>query len=437
MLAQASVSTRPPATDVAAVARLSWPIAISMLSYVAMGVTDTLFVGRLGTAPLAAIGLAVTQCFLATAAFTGTLEGVRVGVAHATGAGDARQADRFAWSGLALALVFGAVCAAWVPFGEAMFASFGTDPEVARLAATYFGWRILSAPLLFVGVALTGWLAGQGQTRSVMVAALLSNGVHIALDVSLVPSFGIAGAGIASAVAQAMSVAVLAIASRRLLARPSVPRWVDAARILRVGLPMGANHGLDVASYSVFALMLAGAGQAQLAAHVVAVRILSVSFLPGYAIGEAGGVLVGQAIGAGRPDRARAAFRSATLLAVGMMLLFGFSFAAAPSAWLWPFRVALDVEAVAIRVLMLAAAIQVFDAVATTALHALNGAGDTRFTLVVTVGAAWLVKLPVAGALVWLGWGAVGAWTGLAAEIVCLSFVLGLRIRGAGWLRAA
>jgi MATE family multidrug resistance protein len=326
--------------------------------------------------------------------------------------------------------------AAWAPFGSALFGLFGTDPEVARLAAGYFGWRVVAAPALFVGVALAGWLSGQGDTRSVMLAALLGNAVNIALDAALVPVFGMEGAGMASAVAQVTGAVTLAVACRRLLARPRWPRRADALAILRVRLPIGANNGLDVGSYTVFALMLASAGEAQLAAHVVAVRILSVSFMPGYAIGEAGGVLVGQAMGAGRPADARRAFRSAATLAVGMMLCFGVAFAAFPETWLAPFRVALDVEVVAVRVLLLAAAIQVFDAVATCALLALNGAGDTRFTLGVTVGAAWLVKLPIASFLVcWLGWGAVGAWAGLACEIAVLAAVLLTRLRGDRWLR--
>ncbi len=436
MLAQASVSARPPSTDVAAVARLSWPIAVSMLSYVAMGVTDTLFVGRLGTTPLAAVGLAVNQAFLATALFAGTLEGLRVQVAHATGAGRTGRADRLAWSGLSLAAGFGLVCAACAPFGESVFSALGTEGAVTDLAATYFAYRILAAPVLFLGVAISGWLAGRGDTRSVMVAALASNGVNIALDVLLVPELGIGGAGIASACAQVTGTAVLAVAARRLLARPRRPRWTDLRDILRVGFPIGVNHWLDVASYAVFAVLLASAGEAQLAAHVVAVRILSVSFLPGMAIGEAGGVLVGQAIGAGRPAEARRAFRSAALLALGVMLSFSAAFAAYPGAWLAPFRVALDVEVVAVRVLLLAAGIQVFDAVATTAMLALNGAGDTRFTLGVTVSAAWLIKLPIAALLVCgYGWGAVGAWTGMACELGIVAVVLGLRIRGDRWLR--
>jgi MATE family multidrug resistance protein len=83
------------------------------------------------------------------------------------------------------------------------------------------------------------------------------------------------------------------------------------------------------------------------------------------------------------------------------------------------------------ELLLFAAAFQLFDAVATVHLSALRGAGDTRFTLLVTSAAAWLLTVPAAAGLgLALGWGARGAWLGLTLELGVLAGVTGWRISG-------
>ncbi len=95
------------------------------------------------------------------------------------------------------------------------------------------------------------------------------------------------------------------------------------------------------------------------------------------------------------------------------------------------------VASIARDTLLVAAAMQVLDAVATVALGTLSGAGDTRFVMVLTVTATWFAKLPLAAALVvGLGLGAPGAWLGITLEIAVLALVAGLRVRGTRWLRA-
>ncbi len=444
-MAALTVNGSAPGAGVADVARIAWPVAISMLSYVAMNVTDTLFVGQLGTEDLAAVGLAASQVFLAIMGFTGLLEGVRVGVAHATGAGRHADGRRLAWAGLAIADVAGALVATWAPFGEHIFAWLGASPAVAGKAASYFAWRIFAAPLLFVTVTLSCWFGGRGETQIPMRATLAGNATNILLDSILVfglgpiPQLGIVGAGIASACGQAVACIVMVAAARPLWRKGlQRPRRSDLAAIVRVGAPIGVNHVLDVGAYVGLAALLAGAGDVQLAAHVVAARILSVSFMPGYAIGEAGGVLVGQALGGGSKAGARQALRSAMGLSVGAMAACGLLFAVLPALWLAPFRLAPDVFAVARDVLLLGAVMQLFDAVATSAMCALNGAGDTRFTLAWNVGSAWLVQVPIAMALcLWLDLGAVGVWLAMGAHLGLQALVFGLRVRGDRWLTRA
>jgi len=428
-----------------AVFGLAWPIMVSMLSYTVMGVVDTLFVGRLGTAPLAAVGLAIPAVHVLQSFPNGLMRGVKVNVAQRSGAGDHRAAFAFGWQGLWLAAAFGILVSAVASAGPGLFAWLGAGPAVAELAAEYFAVRILAAPVVFASVAITAWFQGRGDTRTPMVAALIGNGLNIALDPLLIfgvgswAGLGFAGAATATVIAFTAQLGFMVWRFVPLMrGTPRRPRLKLLAAVWRIGSPVGLQWLVEVGAWMTFVAVLARVGEVDLAAHVLVIRIISVSFLPGHAMGEAAGVLVGHAVGAGRRAAAREAFRSALGLAVGIMVVGGLVFLTVPGWLTAPFGAEPEVAAVAHRLLLLAAAFQIFDAVAIASFGCLSGAGDTRFVMVVSIASAWLLKLPLGWALaIGLGWGAAGAWAGLTLEIVVIALIGVWRVRGSRWLDLA
>ena len=188
-------------------------------------------------------------------------------------------------------------------------------------------------------------------------------------------------------------------------------------------------------SFVVFSSMITFVGPVELAAHIIVVRICSVSFLPGHAIGEAAGVLVGQFVGAGRRELALPVSWSATKLAIAIMASWGVVFWLAPAYLVAPFDAEPAVTAVAIKILMVAAAFQLFDAVVMALSGSLNGAGDTKWVMVVSLLCAWLIKVPFAYLFAFsAGLGAQGAWLGFTVELILLSGLVVWRIRGNQWL---
>jgi MATE family multidrug resistance protein len=437
----------PPARPIGArdVLALAWPILVSMLSLTALGIVDTLLVSSLGTTALAAAGLGLTTSYVVIAFGNGLLQGAKVRVAHRTGAGDHAGADRLAAQALWLAAGLSLVSVGTAPFAPHIVAAMGATPESAGDASALLAIRLSGAPLLFATIALSAFHQGRGATHIPMVANVFMYGTNILLDIALVrgvgpiPAIGVPGVGLAAATGWGCGFACVLFASRRVLGRTPW-RWLGAEirEIASMGAPLGTQMALDISSYALFASLLVRIGEAELAAHVVAMRIISVSFLPGYAIGEAGSVLVGHAIGAGDVACAASAWRAATRVAVALMLACGLAFVAVPAALVAPFHPTADVAAIAIRLLWIAAAFQVLDGVATTAYGALTGAGDTRFAMVTTILATWLVKLPLAVLLAAaLELGAAGAWIALFGEI-CVLAVLGTwRIRSGGWVARA
>ncbi len=433
----------PPHIDRRAVLMLAWPVMISMLSFTAMGVVDTLFVGWLGTGPLAAVGLATIAVHLVQSFGVGVLSGARVSVSQRWGAEDRDGARRVALAALRGGLVLGAGVAVLGSSSGPLLAALGATGEVLGHAEDYVLARLLGAPGVMATFALGAWFQGRGDTRTPMRATVLANALNIVLDPMLIygwgplPQLGVGGAALATTVAFTVNALVLALATGREL-RGDAPERADLAEIWRLGSPIGLRYLLDVASFVLFAALLTRVGEAAMAAHVLVIRVVSVSFLPGHAIGEAAGVLVGQAVGARRPALARQAWRASVSLALAVMGAWSLVFLAAPAAFLRPFGASPEVLAAGIGLMRIAAGFQIADAVAMVGLGVLNGAGDTCFTMRASVSSAWLVKLPVGAGLALLaGWGAAGAWLGLTAEIALVAALCLARMRGSAWLGEA
>jgi MATE family multidrug resistance protein len=323
-----------------------------------------------------------------------------------------------------------------------VFDALGASAEVRPHAVEYFTIRVAWAPVACLLWTTEGWFHGRGDTRTPMVASLLGNGVNLVLDPLLIfgwgpfPALGVEGAAWATVIAMGSGVLVLAWGARSAL---PWARWgLDLGlvrKVFNLGLPLAAQWTLDFGGFLVFLGLLARAGDAHLAAHFLVFRIVQVSMLPGFALGDAAGVLVGQAVGARRPSAAREAWWAGTTLAIGTMAGFGVVFLAVPGWLLFPFGAEPEVVALALPLLALAAAWQVFDAVVMVNFNTLTAAGDTRFTLVLFVGGSWLVQVPLALWMVGvLEWGAIGAWLGLTSEIVLVSLISLARVLGHGWL---
>jgi len=443
-------TTLPEHIRVREVWTLAWPMIVGMLSYTFMALADTVYVALLGgddPSYVGAVGLAAVTLFTFHALGSGILSGVKVTVAQSTGAGDHAKTKLLAWQGVWLAVGLGIAEAALALISDPLFAALASTEAVSDKASTYFAVRALSGPFAFGWFAFQAYFQGRGDTRTPMVAALVANLSNIALDPLFIfglpalgiPGLGVAGAAWATVLSMAVGCGFMAYKTWPHLRgvspalRPDLMRWIT-----RIGLPIGVRGTLEVGSFTVFSAVLSAAGEADLAAHIMVVRIISVSFLPGYGMHEAAAVLVGQAVGARRPELARQTFTAALQISMAIMVGCGVFFLLIPELLLAPFSPGPEVQAIGIELLWVAAAFQIFDALAMVAQGALNGAGDTRFVMVSGVTTAWLVKLPLGyGLAIGVGLGALGAWVGLLAEIIVIAVICYARVRGTRWLRAA
>ncbi|MCA9523604.1 MAG: MATE family efflux transporter [Myxococcales bacterium] len=412
------------------VVNVAWPIVLSMLSYTFMGVADTLLVGQLGAREVAAVGLGTVAMFAVISFGWGMLDAVKVVVAQAHGAGDETRTISATMQGIALSVASGALILLILPLGPPLLRALGGSGEATRLARDYFVPRLFGALPMLASIAAFGYFQGHGDTRTPMRLQIAANLLNVALDLVLIfglgpiPALGVAGAAWATVIALTLqAVAALALFFRATTGRRKF-EWSGVRRLIDVGLPMGLRFFLDVLSWALFTGFIARYSEAHLAAHTIVVRVISVSFLPGRGIGDAGSILVGHAVGAGRFDRARIVVRRATIVAATLMGGFGVLFLSAGGAVVGLFTRAPEVIELGRKLMLIAAAFQVVDAIVMVKSGALNGEGDTRFVMLSSALSSWLLLLPL-GYLFCAHWrmGAHGAWLALTAQIVVLAAV--------------
>jgi len=214
------------------------------------------------------------------------------------------------------------------------------------------------------------------------------------------------------------------------------PRRETVARIMRVGLPAAVEQFMMRGGQMFFVRIVASLGTVTYAAHQVALNVESLSFMPGWGFAAAATSLVGQGLGAKRPewaDRlARGALKYAMVIAVSMGVLF-FT-AGYPIASLYTNLP--EVATASAMVLRLVALAQPFALTNFTLAGALRGAGDTKYTLLATAIGVWGIRLPVAYFLVVrANMGLLGAWIGMTLDMCVRAILVYARFRTGHWKR--
>ncbi len=420
--------------------RLSWPIAVSMLSYSAMTLVDTIFVGRLGPAALAGVGMGGVVSFALVVFSIGLLRGVKVLVSQAVGSGRPGRAGDYLAAGVVIAAGLGLLTVIAGQLVAIVLPSLAASEEVGHHAATYLSIRILGAPLLLWYVAMRETAYGQSQARAPMVAWVAANLSNIALAYLLIFHFGagVAGVAVATALSHAVEAGVLVALSGRALL-PSLRRgWPHMAAVWRMGLPNAIQFLIEVGSFVLLTLLIAAMSETDMAAHQIALQAIHFSFLPALAVGEAGSVMAGQAVGADRDELVLGVARLAMLLA-GVYTAICTGVLALGAPWIAQlFTTDAAVIATAIPLLHVAAAFQVADAANVVARGVLRGTGDVRYPAVVGILSAWALTPPICWILGHrMGLGAFGGWIGLSAEIMAASGLFWWRLIRRGWQRSA
>jgi putative MATE family efflux protein len=432
---------RPPRRGIhqPSVPALALPALVVLAAEPLYLLVDTAVVGNLGTVPLG--GLAVGGGLLAWAA--GLLNflayGTTARAARRAGAGDrpgaVSEGVQATW--LALGLGLAVLVAFQLLAGPLTRALAGGAGAVAEAGEQWLRIASLGAPLLLVSLAGNGWLRGVQELRRPVRYVLAGSLVSLILCPLLVYPAGLGLVG--SAVANVVGQAVTAVLFVRALVRERVA-WRPRPAAVRAQLVIGRDLLLRAAVLQVAFLAAAGvaarAGAVPLGAHQIALQIFLFLALVLDAYAIAAQTLVGQSLGRGSPEEARAIARRVSLWGLGTGLVIALLLVASRDALLPLFTDDPAVIAQAEVVWWFLAGMQPLAGVVFALDGVLMGAGDVGYLRTVTIGSAVFGFLPLSLLALPLGWGLAGVWTGLTVFIVLRLAGTVVRVAGNRWLTA-
>lgn len=436
------------------VLHIGLPLIVSMGSATVMQFTDRIFLGRYDLNAIAACMPASISNFLFMAFFMGVVSYVNVFVAQYTGSGKTNRVGSALWQGIYVSLLAGICMIFLALIAKPLFALAGHAPNVQIMEVSYFRVLCLGSGLNLVAVTLATFYSGRGLTRPVMLVNLVGMALNIPLDYALIfglgpfPEMGIFGAGLATVISWGFCAALFAALvfskdnERQFATRSSYRLDKDLfLRLLRFGLPSGAQFFIDIFAISFFVFIIGRLGTTELAATNIVFSLNHIAFLPMIGLHVAVETMVGQAVGGKRPeDGVRAAKSAVHLCFIYMAVVsLGFVLIGGPLMDLFQTRGLSAADYSPIRntgiiLLRIVALYSLFDAVAIIYFGALKGAGDTRFVMLLLVVASLLTLIiPTFLALVVFHSGIYTVWSFVAFYVLVLAGAALWRFKHGKW----
>lgn len=411
--------------------RLAGPMMVSAILQNIQSLIDLFWVGRLGTDAVSALTVSGMLLMLIFPVIMGFTAGTVAMVSRLTGAEEHEAASEVAIQSLGLAAIVGmAMGLAGYALTGRLVRWMGASPAVWELACEYLEISFLGSIFTFVLIMGISILQAAGNSVVPMVAMILANVLSLVLDPILIfglfgfPRLEVRGAALTSVFAQAVAAAMVL----RVLAkgvgglRAHVGTWrlnLDmVGKILRIGVPSSgqllARSVMNLFLIRIIALF----GMSAVAAYGIGFRFHQISLLPAFALGNAAATMVGQNLGAEQPERSRRAAWLATGIDMAIMVAVGAVFVLFAPLLMKGFTDSPEVVEIGSRYLRTVSPFYVFTAMAIVLGRALNGAGRTMATMVLTILCLWGLQIPLAILLSSvLGWGPQGVWWAIGIAV--------------------
>ncbi len=391
--------------------RIALPIALQSLFISSLGIVDTIMVGRLGDASIAAVGLANQIFFLLNFTLFGINSGAAIFTAQYWGAHDVPAIRKVLGVclllGLAACLLFSVVA---LGFPRLALGFYSSDPAVIELGSGYL--RIVGFSYLATTITLcyTAILRSTGVIRLPVVLGIAALCINTGLNYLLIygnfgfPRLGVQGAAVATSIARILECLALLgytyLSHSPAAARPREMTAFDFQYLktyFHVTAPVVINEILWSLGTSFYSAIYAHVGTEAVAAYNVAITILNLSTVLFVGISTACGILVGHAIGAGQPERAYQHARRSLMLGAGLAVVVGVLLFLVRDLALSVYSLSEGGMRAAHDILGVLAFAVIFRALNPTIIVGiLRSGGDTRYSAVLDTAAVWVVALPLA-----------------------------------------
>jgi len=424
--------------------RIGWPVMISSISSTLLTLVDIFWIGKLGASQVAAVSL------------SGSVFGVIISFAQVISAGTLATISRYAGAGkkkrISLALDHSLILALLVGIPILLFGlgqSFsilsllGAQKKVVEIGLPYLKLLFISVPFLYLGIVASTALYGLGNTNIPMKINIFTSLLNMILDPFLIfgwgglPRWGVAGAGVATLLSLILnSLFNLRFVIKEGFLIPQFPHlhFSLLGKILSIGFPASIASVTRPLTGMVMFRIVALFGTTGIAAFGIGLRTIGIPFIYLMGLGTAVQTLVGQNLGAERPDRAEDVVKKT--MGVGLLL----QTVVTSLYFLWAPQIISafnsDPEVVKmgtsyLRIISLSLLVMPF----TIAWGgAQRGAGETKPSMISALFSNWAVKIPLAFLVAkQLNWGVDGVWVAIGFSVLVEAIVLEGFYRGGRW----
>ncbi len=421
---------------------LAYPVMLSQLGQVLVGVADSIMVGQLGKEPLAAASLGNSIFVLFLTFGIGISYGITPLVAKADGEKDNRTIMDLLSHGFVVNSGTGLLLLGLLYLTSFILPLLDQPPLVVMEARPYFLIISVSIIPFMVFQTFRQFAEGLSFTRQAMVITVSGNLINIALNYLLIfgklglPALGLTGAGIATLLARVIM--AVTMAGFIYYEKRFKPYWAEfnptclarnlVRRILSIGLPSGFQFIFEVGAFSLAAIMVGWLGTTALAAHQIAISLASITYMMASGLATATTIRVGNQWG--RRDVRMLRYVGFTGFLISMVFMGTAAILLILFKSYLPALYIDDKQVIELstRLIIIAAFFQVSDGLQVIGLGALRGMADVRIPTLVTLFAYWVLALPIGYLLgIKLMLGAQGIWIGLLTGLTVTAVLLIIR----------
>lgn len=437
------------------IVHLAWPAITEQMLIMMVGIVSTIFVGRLGSAELAAVGMINMLVFFFQTVFAGLSTGSTVIIARVSGEGDHLKAK----TALIQSLYMGLISGLFITLPGYIFASpilklflGSAEPAVMNAGMLYYRLVLIGLPFLVVDMVIAGALRGSGDTRTPMYVTGAVNIINLMLSstlifgfsvggFSVIPALGITGAAISVTVARisggVIRVLVLFMRSGNLKLTFKDDYSLDIKtmmRIINVGLPAFLEQLVMQGGFLIMQVIVISMGTASAAAYQIGVNVNSLAFMPIFGFAISATTMVGQSLGAYDYDNAEIYAHKTNILAVYVISCIGvltFIFAR-PLASMYNSDP--EVIGLSIAIIRIFGVMEPFLGIMNVSAGILRAAGDIMYVMATAIVGLWLFRITIALILQrFFGLGIYGVMIGVCIDFCVRAAMYGFRVRAGNW----
>ncbi len=408
--------------------QLAYPVMLSQLGHVTMGVADNIMVGNLGAAHLAGAGLANVAFNFLLLFGIGVSYAITPLVATADGERNDSQIASILKHGLLINVLNSFILVAVVSVGMNVLYYINQPPEVVELATPYLSIITYSLIPILIFQTFRQFTEGLSMTRIAMIIVIVSNFVNIGLNYVLIyghfgfPALGLNGAGYATLISRILMAVTFAgfvyLAPRFEKYRIgfSIGNYSKKliSKMLHIGLPAGLQFIFEVAAFDFSLVMMGWLGTSALAAHQIAINLATISYMTTSGLAAAATIRVSNFLG--KKDYVNLRQAAYALLGLAMVIMCAWAVLFIAGRDLLPHFYVTDENVIAIAgpLLIIAGLFQLSDGAQVVCIGALRGLQDVKVPSLLIFVSYWIIGLPLGYCFTFVfGWGAIGIWIGL------------------------